>query len=583
MPKYRITAPDGRKLEVTAPEGATPEDVMGFVQQQMGGTQPDPIAQQAAALDPQAAEIEQTKNTPLGEYLRSQAMQPVPGETEEQRNIRLGGQITGEERPGMVPGMARAGLQGGTFATGDEAQAAMQAAIDPLLGRGEGLDFGERYGQRVARERGRLEQFREDQPIAAYGTEMAGALPTALLPAGALGRMAQTGSTGARVAAGGTLGALQGGLYGAGAGQDTLGDRLTEAGKGAAVGGAVGAAAPLVARGVQTVAQEVADTSAMRKLARGVEKIDDWTANLKGRAQRAYKRVDQAGVQVKPERLERFRKELAMDLANDIDPVLHPKATSQLARLEEELATGKFPDYMATRRRLAAVAQSNDPDERRIGSMMVNAFDDFVDGLEADDVIAGDPRGLGQTWREARGLWKRFRNAEMIDDAFTRADLQASGVENGLRVAFRRILQNKKLARGFEPAEIEAMKKVVKGTATGNTLRRLGRMSSAGTGQQSNMLGFLLSGSLGAGAGGAVGGPAGAAVGATVLPTIGYAAQKGAESLSRRNANIVKALIAQPQAWKPQQVRNTVSGLIELAMQRNVPVTAQMRPQGGEE
>jgi hypothetical protein len=37
MPRFQITAPDGRKFEVDAPEGATEQDAIAYIQQQEAG------------------------------------------------------------------------------------------------------------------------------------------------------------------------------------------------------------------------------------------------------------------------------------------------------------------------------------------------------------------------------------------------------------------------------------------------------------------------------------------------------------------------------------------------------------------
>ena len=36
MPRYEISAPDGRKFEITAPEGATQEEVLAYAQSNFG-------------------------------------------------------------------------------------------------------------------------------------------------------------------------------------------------------------------------------------------------------------------------------------------------------------------------------------------------------------------------------------------------------------------------------------------------------------------------------------------------------------------------------------------------------------------
>ena len=82
MAKFRVTAPDGGTYEITAPDGASEQDVMSFVQSQMGGND---FASRASSMDPTSLSVARGKNDPFGEYLRNQAMQPREGETEDQR------------------------------------------------------------------------------------------------------------------------------------------------------------------------------------------------------------------------------------------------------------------------------------------------------------------------------------------------------------------------------------------------------------------------------------------------------------------------------------------------------------------
>jgi hypothetical protein len=126
-----------------------------------------------------------------------------------------------------------------------------------------------------------------------------------------------------------------------------------------------------------------------------------------------------------------------------------------------------------------------------------------------------------------------MRRSEMIDEAVRRADLAASGIENGLRNEFRSILKNKKLLRGFSDAEIEAMERVAKGTLAGNAMRQAGRFSF-GTGGQSNALG----GAIGLGAGIGVGGPLGAAI-----PISAALARMGSKNSTIKNSDLARALV----------------------------------------
>ena len=179
--------------------------------------------------------------------------------------------------------------------------------------------------------------------------------------------------------------------------------------------------------------------------------------------------------------------------------------------------------------------------EAAIGSKMVAGIDDYIDSV--------DP-ALSGTLKEARDMWGQLRRSELVDTAIDRAKNAASGFENGLRVEFRRIINNPKLARGFNDAEIKAMKQVVQGTAMGNVMRQLGRIG-LGLSGQSNGLGATIGGIAGTMAAG--GNPLGgaAAVG------FGSAMKALAERSTRKSADGALSMVT---------ARNALAGLPQASM-----------------
>jgi len=158
---------------------------------------------------------------------------------------------------------ARAGAQGLTFGFADEIEAGVKAAFDS----------GKTYAEVVKDVRGQIESFRQRNPAAAYGTEIAGAiLPTIaaqfipgvgqvatagraqqLAKAAGFGFMGPKSLRTAQVA--GTSGA-QSALYGLGAAEGNLAERLPNA----AASGAIGAVAgPVVGKVAPAITAGAAD------------------------------------------------------------------------------------------------------------------------------------------------------------------------------------------------------------------------------------------------------------------------------------------------------------------------------------
>ena len=133
---------------------------------------------------------------------------------------------------------------------------------------------------------------------------------------------------------------------------------------------------------------------------------------------------------------------------------------------------------------------------------------------------------VGNKYRAARNLWGRARRAELIDDALIRADRQASGFENGIRVQLRQIVNNKKKSRFFTKDEISAMDEVIKGTNEQNILKLVGRLGFS-EGQATNVLGGL--------GGTFLGGPA--------VPVVGQISRKLAQRATKQGVDIADAVI----------------------------------------
>lgn len=145
---------------------------------------------------------------------------------------------------------------GVTFGFGDELRAGAAAALQPVLGTGQGGDsFGSRYDRNLAQERGALEAARYHHPVASTAGEIGGMIATAPL---AELNVVRGAGLGARMANGAIQGAAMGGVYGFGSGEGGAGERLKSAATGAAMGGVGGAAAPALIAGAGAIGRAVA-------------------------------------------------------------------------------------------------------------------------------------------------------------------------------------------------------------------------------------------------------------------------------------------------------------------------------------
>lgn len=244
------------------------------------------------------------------------------------------------------------------------------------------------------------------------------------------------------------------------------------------------------------------------------------SAELKTAASQMFQAVDNAGVTVEPQAFQQMVIDLAKKARADrINPTLDPKAYAafeELGGIMGEVASGR-PLTLSELHNMRQIAQkaaiSAEGRDAMFANRIVEALDDFITKPGATTTANG--QASGNQLLEAIGTWGRARRVSLVEEAIGKAQNAASGFENGLRVEFRKLLNNPKTSKLFTNQEREAIERVVRGNAVSNLAKLAG------------MFGFNIGGS---GSANVVGGSLGLLLGGPV----GFAAGAGARKLSEK-------------------------------------------------
>jgi hypothetical protein len=408
------------------------------------------------------------------------------------------------------------------------------------IAAGIGSLFEDRsYDDILAGLRARDAGLREDFPKSSIGGEITGAVASpinkAILPVAGP-------SLAVNALRGAASGAAGGALYGFGSGEGGFENRLASGGIGALGGAFIGGAIPALGQVARAGLNKLADTRATKAAMAAAPSLDD----LKAAASRIYAQADNTPGMPRADFAAQAVGTLDDAARAGMDDMLTPGAARVAGKIDDAAASADptigFRELDILRKQAGVPAGNvTNRTEAAIGSKFIGAIDDFIDN--ADPQLSG-------ALREARNMWGQLRRSELIGAAMDKAKNTASGFENGLRIEFRKILNNPKLLRGFNEQEIAAIKSVVAGTPMGNLLRQVGRIG-IGLSGQSNGLGASIGGIAGTAAGGPLGGIA--AVGA------GTVAKALAERTTRKAAERAFALTGarnalagvQPQVYLP--------------------------------
>lgn len=351
---------------------------------------------------------------------------------------------------------------------------------------------------------------------------VAGAMP---LAGRALG---MTGSLASRALAGGISG---GAIAGADTYVDTGGDADAAWGD-MQLGLGLGAGLPLAGKAVSSIAGGVKNFLSPKIIGPALDELQ--TAKTA-----AYRAADQAGVVYTPKSYTQFVDDVATSAtADNLSPTRHPKAYSFIQDLSVRHPNGLSLTELdqlrqEVRRDLLA---GSDGGEKHFGQMIINKIDEFIEGANQNDMIAGSANQGADLITNARELNKRFRKAELIENALDSAELRTAAtgsggnINNAIRQRLAALIDPKsRTFKSFTADEREAIRSVVDQGRVEGLLRLIGKLSPSGNG-------LMAAGSIVSTAANPM---------FAAAPLAGMAAKGAADGITRNRANVLRALIAQ--------------------------------------
>ena len=405
----------------------------------------------------------------------------------------------------IAAGLNSAGEAMTVGVVGDEAA----AAADALVGRGK-------YDERRDRYRSEQAQFREENPVTAFATDVAGSLVGPGLGAAKVAGMAATKI--GRVGAASVAGAGSGAVYGFAEGEDSAESRAKNAAITASLGGLLGAASPKIGDVIQGLPRRV--TAAFQR-SQQRPSVD----TLRAAKNAAYKAVDDSGEVFSPAEMQG----LLVKVKTAFDDGNYVEETDNALRATLTILERRAPKD-TTISQLDGVRQN-------LWKRYAGAKDQpqILDAIGAIDDLVEQRAGASALMAAARAANSRYAKSQLLEDAFTKATDQTAGAGSGgnilnkYRQAVTSIINDKKKAKFFSEDEITLMREFVRGSTSENAKRLIGKLSPSGNGL---MMALHVVGGM-------------ASSGATLpLMAVGAGAKASADKSAMRGASAIQDVVS---------------------------------------
>ena len=199
-----------------------------------------------------------------------------------------------------------------------------------------------------------------------------------------------------------------------------------------------------------------------------------------------YDQLQKSGVQLKTDEFVDAMGNIAKDLRQEgYTPKAFPKVAGAIEELTSTAQPKDWTELQALRKMIRSGQKSIEPEERRMASILLDDYDNYLMTVPKDSIASGDMKNAGQLWSEARNAYSRMKKSEVFEDMLNEAKLDKSkftqsGEENSLAKQLRQLAKNDKKMRLFTKEEQDAIEQAAKGGNVQNLLKFFGRFAPTG-------------------------------------------------------------------------------------------------------
>jgi len=204
--------------------------------------------------------------------------------------------------------------------------------------------------------------------------------------------------------------------------------------------------------------------------------------NLKDSKKAAYKLTDLAGEKYLPQEVDKLIKTVQQNLTLNKGYVAEVDTQANAAF---KIIKAQSGNTELTLTRLDKIRQDLWARKDAGSAPEGKLIDDMIDAI--DDMMFAKA-GTSEIMLAARQANSTYKKAELLDDAFNKAELQTASTGSGgnifnkYRQAVTNIITNPKKARWFKKEELDQMKQFVKGEFGADVMRNIGKLSPTGNG-----------------------------------------------------------------------------------------------------
>lgn len=222
------------------------------------------------------------------------------------------------------------------------------------------------------------------------------------------------------------------------------------------------------------------------------------SAEMKTKIANTYKQAEDAGLQVDigsyNNRLFNLDKELRSAGWRPENKELS-NITDLVSILKSESGPRDLQQLQDLRAAIKSSANPNDANAYRIMKIVLNDFDDYLDNIPRQSLLAGDPEKGIKAWSSARQMFNQEKKADVFDTMLSNLGVEQqkfgqSGAENYLSNELRKLAKNDKQMRLFSKSEQAEIRKAAEGGSIQNMLRYIGRFAPIGALPQLGTLGL---------------------------------------------------------------------------------------------